>query len=338
MIKAIRVGLWGMGVVLALMGTPVQGQSTAQTPTPAQTPAPAIDAVLGDWDLQEEYKNGAPMRITLSLIRKEDGSLTGTWSGLELASVKYTDGVLTVVQTTRRNERDITQTFEGKPQGGRLIGKINSNRGINPTVGVRFKPKLAILGGWWLKMPTSKRESSAKLSVSQTADGMLQGIWSSQRGENPVEDLKFQDGVLTFKRKTQEQGQDREYLFTGEVSGNSLSGRLKSSQNEFKVDGSREGENFIGMWDFGGSESRGPSRLTIYSDFSGRYMSDGRDTLIEKINLDGLTISFKVERGFGELRYPIEFNGSLEGGELKGQFISPWGPREVVGKKLAPTP
>jgi hypothetical protein len=341
MTKAMRAGLWGMWTALAFFSPPVPAQSPAQSPaqaqTPTQTPAasPTVEAVLGYWDLCEEYKNGPPMRITLSLIRREDGSLGGTWSGLELTSVKYTAGKLTVIQTTRRNDREITQTFEGQLQDGRLVGKIASNRGANPTVGVKFKSKPPILGNWWLKIPTAKREPLAKLSIRQTADGMLQGIWSSQRGENPVEELKFQDGALTFKRKTQEQGQDREYLFTGEVKENTLTGRLKSSQNEFKVDGSREGENFIGTWDVGTSESRGPSRLTIYSDLSARYMSDGRDTLIENINLEGQTISFKVERGFGELRYPIEFKGSLEGDTLKGQFVSPWGPREVTGKKLA---
>jgi hypothetical protein len=322
MTSACRISLFSVGIVLVWCGLAF-GQAVAQPK----------DGILGLWDMKGDF-DGREFLATLSLARKADGSLTGTWSGSELKDVKFADGKLTFTRTLRMRDQEMTQSFEGGLQDGKLTGKLTGERGSYSVTGKHFEPKSAALGTWELKMTLSEREITARLLVTQAADEALKGTWSGRRGESPVQDLKFENGKLTFKRTRQNQGQEQVSTFEGTVKENTLSGQMKSDRGEMKVEGSRVGAAMVGEWEFAAAEGRSPRRLNVYGDLSGRYMTGMGDILIDKINLEGNQVSFKVERGTGERKFTIEFKGTLEGATLKGQFTTLRGTEETTAKKL----
>jgi hypothetical protein len=324
MTKMFRIGALGIGLLGMLWGM-ARGQT------------PSIDNWLGAWDIQANFA-GRPMLATLLLSRKADGTLAGTWSGTELTNVKIEASQLTFTRDVRSRNKETTQSFTGQLQDGKLVGKLTTDQGVYPVTGERFQPKSVILGGWNLKILGYQRETTARLAITQTAEGLLQGEWLSRKGEDQILDLKCQNGKLSFKHKTKTEGQEREALFTGTVEDNMLTGTFKSGSTENKVQGTRVGAALVGAWDFGASEERGPRLLTVYGDLSGRYTAGGRDSLIDKIDLEGNEVSFTVERGYGELKMTMKFKGTLENNVLKGQFDAAWGSQNVTGKKSTPAP
>lgn len=100
------------------------------------------------------------------------------------------------------------------------------------------------------------------------------------------------------------------------------------------VSGQRVGAALVGKWKLTSTSDRGPRTrmLTIYGDLTGRYETFGSEAPIKDLKLEGDQISFKVEGGFGDRAFTIEFKGKLEGDTLKGQMISERGTNEVTGK------
>jgi hypothetical protein len=74
--------------------------------------------------------------------------------------------------------------------------------------------------------------------------------------------------------------------------------------------------------------------LTIYGDLTGRYEMFGGEIPIKDLKLEGDQVSFKVEMGFGDQTFTMEFKGKLDGTILKGQMSSERGTDEVTGKKV----
>ena len=62
--------------------------------------------------------------------------------------------------------------------------------------------------------------------------------------------------------------------------------------------------------------------LTIYGDMTGRYEMFGGEIPIKDLKLEGDQVSFKVEMGFGDQTFKMEFKGKLDGKTLKGQTSS----------------
>ncbi len=62
----------------------------------------------------------------------------------------------------------------------------------------------------------------------------------------------------------------------------------------------------------------------------------GRDTEfpVTGLTVNGDQVSFKVTMKYNGTEVPMEFKGELEGGTLKGEFLTSRGSREAVGKKV----
>jgi hypothetical protein len=69
--------------------------------------------------------------------------------------------------------------------------------------------------------------------------------------------------------------------------------------------------------------------LTVRPDLSGLY----GPTAVEKINLDGDKVNFKVSTKFGERTIELSFEGKLAENKLTGELTSPQGTRKVTGQK-----
>ena len=291
--------------------------------------------IAGDWEITQDF-NGRQVFASLSLAKKADGALTGKWGSTELSDVQFDGKKLTFARTMKRADREFTTNFEGTLTDGKLVGKLTSDRGESVATGTRAKPKSPALGQWELNYRIGERDVTAKLSVSQKPDGMLEATWTSGFGESVISNVTFQNGKLTFSRKIKFNDRDMESTFEGTVTGNKLAGTNKSERGEIAVSGQRLGAALIGKWELTTTSDRGPrtSVLKVYGDMTGRYETFGGEIPIKDLKLEGNQVSFKVEMGFGDRATEMEFKGKVDGTTLTGESTTPNGTREVTGKKV----
>jgi hypothetical protein len=200
----------------------------------------------------------------------------------------------------------------------------------------RKKPKLPVLGNWNISFNIGDRDISGKLSVSQKPDGTLEGKWDAERGEHVISNVKFQDGKLTFSRKTKFDDREFESDFEGTIKGHNLAGAFKSQRGEMPAKGDREGAALVGNWELTSTSDRGTytSILMIDGDLTGRYEIFGGEFPIKDLKLEGDQVTFAVEWGWGDRTLTVNFKGTLDGKSLTGQFTSDQGTSEITGKKI----
>ena len=294
------------------------------------------EEVTGDWEITMDF-NGRQSFAALSISKKADGSFTGKWGQTELSDVKFDGQKLTFVRIIKMQDNEFRMNYEGTLKDGKLVGKLTSDRGEFAATGARTKPRLPALGQWDLSYKFGDRDVSAKLTISQKPDGTLEGKWTSGFGENVVSDVKFQNGKLTFSRKTKlPDGGEFASTFEGTITGHKLTGTNKSERGEIAVNGQRVGAALVGKWELTSTSGQGPRTrmLTIYGDLTGRYEIFGAEIPIKEIKLEGDQVTFNIETGFGDQTFTMEFKGKLDGKTLSGQLTTPNGTRDLTGKKV----
>jgi hypothetical protein len=299
----------------------------------------SAEDISGEWELASEF-NGRQMFSTLTIAKGANGALTGKWGSTDLSNVKFEGDKLTFVRTMKFGDQEFTMNFAGTLKDGKLAGTVSSDRGEYAANGTRRKPECPAVGQWDLSYRVQDRDMTAKLVVSQKADGALDAKWISPMGESAISNVKFQDGKLSFDRKVKFNDNEFEMTFTGAVQGDKLTGVSKSDQFEVPVAGQRFGSALIGKWELTTTTDQGTrtSALIVRGDLSGRYESFGGEIPVKDLKLDGNQVSFKVMMGFGDQAQEREFKGTLDGKTLKGQMASQNGTREITGKKLEAAP
>ena len=299
----------------------------------------AAEGITGNWEIKMD-SNGQESFAELSISKNPDGSFAGTWGDDKLSDVKFEGQKLTFVRILQRRDQEFKTTFEGVLKDGKLTGKLTSDRGTSTAEGYRPRIIPAAVGQWDMKIEVGEREFDAKLVVSQGSDGELTGKWISGRGEDTISKVKFENGKLTFTRKSTYQDRQRESTYEGTVKGNELVGKSKSERGEVVCNGRQAGGELIGKWEFTSTSERGTrtNMLTIYPDMTGTYKSQDRETNVENLKIEGDQVSFKIIRRFREREVPMEFKGKMDGETLNGQFITSRDgqdvSRDVTGKKV----
>ena len=80
----------------------------------------AADDVTGEWQITVDF-TGRPMLNTLSLSKKADGTLEGTWGWSPVSNVKFDGQKLTFVRTVRFGDQEFTLNYAGTLKDGKLI-------------------------------------------------------------------------------------------------------------------------------------------------------------------------------------------------------------------------
>ncbi|MCI0498309.1 MAG: M60 family metallopeptidase [Planctomycetales bacterium] len=101
-----------------------------------------------------------------------------------------------------------------------------------------------------------------------------------------------------------------------------------------------EKSGVFGRWELTTQSPRGAQIrvLTLKEDMTGTYQTRDSDAPIQDFKVNGDTVTFKVETGFGERSMTMEFKGQLKGNTLNGEFATPRGSRPVEGKRLRDIP
>ncbi len=299
----------------------------------------AAEDISGEWEMTSEF-NGRQMFSTLTFAKNASGALTGKWGSTDLSNVKLDGDKVSFVRTTKFGDREFTMNFAGTLKDGKLAGKASSDQFEFDLAGTRRKPESPAVGQWDLNYKFGDQEMTAKLVVSQKADGTLDAKWTSQRGESAISNVKCEGNKLSFTRKIKFNDNEFETTFEGTVAGDKLTGVNKSERGEMPVAGQRFGGALIGRWELTTTTDQGTrtSALIVRGDLSGRYESFGGEIPVKDLKLEGNQVSFKVMMGFGDQAQEREFKGTLNGKTLKGQITSQNGAREVTGKKIETAP
>jgi hypothetical protein len=301
-----------------------------------QTALVAAQEITGQWEMTMEF-GGRPSYATLTISKNADGTLAGKWGSNDLSNVRFQDGKLSFVRTIRFGDQQFSMTYNGTLEGGKLEGLMSSDRGEFPVNGARKKPLCPALGQWDIGFSIGERTITGELVVSEKPDGTLDGKWVSERGGTEISNVKFQNGTLTFARKSTFGERTFESTFEGTVKGNELAGAFKSQRGEMTAAGKRIGAALVGKWELTTTSERGTRQrtLTVFGDLTGRYESFGGEIPVKDLTLEGNQVTFAVEMGFRDRISLSEFKGTLDGATLKGQMTSSRGTSEITGKKMA---
>ena len=295
----------------------------------------AAEDITGDWEITMEF-GGRQMFATLSISQTPNGTYAGKWGSSELSNVRFDGKRLSFTRTITMRDQEFTMNYSATLHGGRLIGLLSSDRGEFAADGARRKPKPPALGTWDMSFRVGDRDITGRLSISQKADGTLDGEWTSERGEHTVSDVKCRDGKLTFSRTSKFGDREWQSEFDGTIKGHQLAGAFKSQRGKMPATGRRVGADLVGKWELTTTSDRGTRTrlLTIFGDLSGRYESLGGEIPIEKVQLDGDQVTFGIERQFGDRSYRTDLKAKLDGQTLKGELVTSRGTSSVTGKKV----
>jgi len=307
---------------------------------PAQPTRPRRGGLYGDWQVKLDY-DGRQFESILSFSRDKDGNRIGQWISFwglsELKDLKYEEGQLSFVRVSQnRQGQSTTSKFTGTIKDGKLSGTLTSDRGTSKLEGEPVKRIPRAVGSWEMKYKMGERESTATLVVTTDKEGKLTAQWQSQRGEHEVTDVQYERGKLNFKRKSKIQDRQWESTFEGTVTGDTLSGVIKSERGDRPAEGKRVGASLIGTWNLDITSERGSrkQRLKVNPDMSGLYGA----IPVKQVNLEGDKVSFKTVLEFGERKFEMSFEGKLEETKLTGELTTSRGTQKVTGTKVVSLP
>ncbi|MBN2594432.1 MAG: hypothetical protein JXA81_13070 [Sedimentisphaerales bacterium] len=295
----------------------------------------AAEDITGQWEMTMEF-GGRDSYAMLTISKNADGTLAGKWGSRDnLSDVKFQDGKLTFVRTIQFGDQEFSMDYAGTLKDGKITGAMSSDQGEFDVNGVRFKPKSPALGTWDIRFNIGDRDITGQLAVSEKPDGTLEGKWMSDRGNTVISNVKFKDGKLTFSRKSTFGDNTYESDFDGTIAGNDITGVFKSQQGEMPAKGTRVGAALVGKWDLTSVSEFGtmPGMMRINGDMTGRYEFFGGEIPMKDLKLYGNQVTFALEMGWGDETFTLNFKGTLDGKNLKGQMTSDRGTSEITGKK-----
>lgn len=302
-----------------------------------------IPPAVGVWDVK--YTIGdRDMTAKLTVSQKPDGALDAKWVSERgestISNVKFQDGKLTFDRTVKFNDREMKMTFAGDVQGDKLTGVNKSDMGEVTVTGTRVGAE--VIGNWEL----TSASDFGTFTVHMTLFPDLTGRYEFFGGEIPMKNPKFENGQLTFTLEVGPPDQTFQLSFKGKVEGQTIKGQMTSDQGTAEITGKKlasasapaaSASPIVGTWEFTREGQDGTPRtntLKIKPDMTATYTSRDSETPVTDLKVNGDEVTFKVIRTFNGNESTMEFKGKLDGKTLKGEFATPRGTREAVGKKV----
>ena len=291
----------------------------------------------GDWLVTSDF-GGRTMESILAFSRDQEGNVTGAQLGFggmnELKDITFNEGKLSFTQTRQgRDGETQTSKFTGTLADGVLSGTMSGGRGDYELKGSRIPRMPRAVGDWEMKYSVGDREIVSTLKIRSDAEGKLSATWPSDQVEHTVTDIVSNRRDISFKRATKMGDQEWQATFTGTLQGDEIAGTFASDRGDMKATGTRMGGNLIGTWNLDVSSDRGDrkNRLVVYPDMTARYGS----TLVKAVTLAGDKVSFKLELGFGDRTFAMDFTGKIADDKMTGEITSDRGTQKVTGTKEA---
>jgi hypothetical protein len=290
--------------------------------------------LYGDWQIKFKFGEWVVESI-LYFSRNQEGQYTGQWISSwemnELKDVKFEDNKLSFTNVANYGGQERTSKFTGAIEQGELSGLLIGEDRETEIKGKRAPRTPRGVGTWEMKTQIGENERPGTLTITADKEGNLSGMWSSQRGEGKLLDVKYTDRKLTFKRVIQRDEGPMDITFEGTLGYTSLEGTFKSDWGEAPTKGTRVGAALIGTWNLDIESERGArkQRLRVNSDLSALYGSN----VIKKVDFDGDKVSFKYILTFGDREIEVDFAGKIADSKLTGEVKTSRGTSKVTGTR-----
>jgi hypothetical protein len=191
------------------------------------------------------------------------------------------------------------------------------------------------VAGNWISIVEGFGGQANSSSVSFNQDGAaLSGSYEDGFGSAQIEEGKAEGGAVSFKI-TREFGERKMIsAFSGKLDGKAIKGTLsiegRDGPREVNWEAYRTPEvDPSGLWTWKTTSRRDGSARNSWvklkfakGELTETYITERGEVAIKAPALDGKTISFKVERGFGDRVSATEYHGTLDGTGIRGSIKS----------------
>ncbi len=316
----------------------------------------ANDNVIGNWKLNMN-RGDRSMPIQISIKQNEAGQLTGTLKSAKgnrpLQNIRFANGILQFEDLRERNGFTTKNSFHGTIVNDQIEGTIKNHRGNTSISGQRsmVDPDAlrAILGEWEMTMTFGDRDFEALIIIRLNNENELVGMWETERGNQNLSDVSFEDGVLRFARVRERNGETRRSLFEGKIENKELKGTLSSRRGTLDAIGHKiqnfednEMDELAGKWlvemhieeenetfAFVMSIEEEDGKFDVYWDSEAFGKSK-----INKMSFDGSKFEFTRRENDGEESFEISLIGEYKDEQLIGVVEGPWGTFNAKGTRM----
>jgi hypothetical protein len=198
-------------------------------------------------------------------------------------------------------------------------------------------------GEWLVKADFNGRQMESILALSRGQQGSLGGQWISFWGLTELQDVRFEDGQLTFKQVfTTQNGDTMTSSFKGTIANRQLSGTVSSDRGEYQLTGERRPRmpRAVGDWQMTVKmgEREYTSKLIIRpgsdNTLNAEWQSQRGEHKISDVEMDRNTLRFKRTSKFRDNEWVSDFEGTLQRDTLTGSFKSERGEATAEGKRV----
>ena len=201
-----------------------------------------------------------------------------------------------------------------------------------------------VFGDWQVKYQAGERQMDAIIAFSRDSEGNRTGQWISFMSLSDLQDLKYEDGKLSFTRTRRgRDGETTTSKFTGTIQDGKLTGTMSSERGEYEVQGQPAPRipRAVGTWQMKikREDREFESTIAVKADKEGNLSatwSSERGTLeIPQVQYERGSLSFAMERKTEERQWKASFEGTIdrETDTLTGALKSERGEMEAVGKR-----
>jgi hypothetical protein len=97
----------------------------------------------------------------------------------------------------------------------------------------------AVTGNWKVSMELQGQPVEVTMEIKSGEGGGLTGTWTSPRGTDTLQDVKWDGTELSFKRTVNRQGQEFTIQHTAKIEGDTLTGKMVMPQREIPFSGKK---------------------------------------------------------------------------------------------------
>lgn len=209
-------------------------------------------------------------------------------------------------------------------------------------VGAQTARRWGLYGDWQIKVDFNGRQFESILSFSRTQEGNWTGQWISFWGLTELQDVKYEEGRLSFAWSRQgRDGQTFTSKFAGKIEEGKLSGTLTSDRGESAVEGQRSPRvpRAVGKWEMKlqMGEREFTAMLTVKAGEEGQltaqWRSERGELEISDVQYERRSLSFKMKSTNAERQWEAAFAGTIQGNTLSGTVTSERGEIKAEGQR-----
>ncbi|KPK36139.1 MAG: hypothetical protein AMJ65_16605 [Phycisphaerae bacterium SG8_4] len=200
-----------------------------------------------------------------------------------------------------------------------------------------------LYGDWQIKYQAGERQMDAIISFSRDSEGNRTGQWISSMRLSELNDLKYEDGQLSFSRVSRgRDGQSTTSKFTGTIQDGKLTGTIYSDRGEYEVEGkpSPRIPRAVGSWEMKlkMGEREFTSMLIVNVDEEGRltgqWKSQRGESEITDLQYERGKLTFKRKSTYQDRERESIFEGTIQEDTLSGVIKSERGEITAEGKQV----